>query len=524
MDKPVLLRSNYLYLFGLLLLVCGLPVSFFVTSISQFVLAASFFIEGNFIEKFKRYFKNKPALIITGILALHVIGMLWTNDYAEGWKDIRIKLPLLILPVIMGGSEPLSRKHFHLVLGFFIASVFTGTLISLAVLTGIIYREITDIRQIFIFHVSHIRFALFMCIAIFSLLYFVFSGKYKLSLLLKIIFIAVAVWLLAFLVIMESVTGIMIVITISVVLLFYKAFNSKNVFLKTGLIITALLIPAMLYWYIDSVSKEYYSRKDITIDQNARTANGNPYFFDLFNSQRENGYKVWIYVNENEMRTAWNARSSFQYDSLDQRGQHLRLTLVRFLTSKGSRKDGEAVKLLSNEEVTSIEKGVANVNYQRKSDLKARIYKIVWEYDYYVREGDLNGHSVLQRVEFWKAACGIIMEHPFIGVGTGDMKEAYSKKYIDMNSRLDLEHRLRAHNQFLAIAVAFGLAGLLYFLFALVAPMVIAKKQQDYFYMVFFVTAILSMITEDTLETQTGVTFFAFFSCLFLFRETYNGK
>ncbi len=35
--------------------------------------------------------------------------------------------------------------------------------------------------------------------------------------------------------------------------------------------------------------------------------------------------------------------------------------------------------------------------------------------------------------------------------------------------------------------------------------------------MTFWITAFLSMLTEDTLETQAGVSFFIFFSCLFLF-------
>src|SRR5205085_4705129 len=126
----------------------------------------------------------------------------------EGMKDIRIKLPLLALPVIIAGNEPLSKKQFHLVMGFFIASVFAGSMVSMAVLTGIIQREITDIREIFIFHVSHIRFALFICVAVFSMIYFLVSDQYRLPPVFKIIYLLLICWLLIFLVIMQSVTGI----------------------------------------------------------------------------------------------------------------------------------------------------------------------------------------------------------------------------------------------------------------------------------------------------------------------------
>ena len=167
MSKFLPLRTNYLYFFGLILLVCAMPLSMYMMSMAQFVLAGSFFLEGNFIEKFKLVFRNKLAMIIVGIFLVHVIGMLWTDNYAEGLRDIRVKLPLLTLTVMIAGNEPLSKKQFNLVIGFFIAAVFAGTMVSMAVLTGIIHREVMDIRDIFIFHISHIRFALFTCIAIF---------------------------------------------------------------------------------------------------------------------------------------------------------------------------------------------------------------------------------------------------------------------------------------------------------------------------------------------------------------------
>ncbi len=520
MIKPVLFRSNHLYILGLILLVSGLPLSLFVTSFSQIVLGVSFFAEGNATEKLRRYLRNKPALILTGILAMHFIGLLWTTDYAEGFKDIRIKSPLFILPFIIGGTEPLSKKHFQLVMGFFIASVFAGTLVSMAVLTGIIHGEITDIRDIFIFHISHIRFALFICLVIFTLLYFLLSGRYTWNTYLKMGCVALIIWLLIFLVIMESVTGILVAVIVGFLLLLQRAFVQRNAFVKIIFVITAFLIPVSLFFFAQKISNQYYVKKDVPVDVNARTSGGNPYSFSLSEPQRENGYPIWIYVCEDEMKKEWNARSVCNYDSLDLREQPVKYTLLRFLTSKGWRKDGDAVRHLSGTEVHSIEKGIANVNYQDMSSIKARALKIVWEYDQFMTTGDVNGHSVMQRLEFWKVAGGIIREHPLTGVGTGDMPVAYKLEYEKTNSTLNPVWRFRAHNQFLAITVAFGFIGLAYFIFALFYPLFYRKKYHDYFYFIFWLIVVLSMFTEDTLETQTGVTFFAFFSSLFLFRRS----
>ena len=158
MNYRKLLESNNIYFFGLLLLVAGLPVSLFVTSISQFILLAAFLFEGNLKEKFNRFFHNKPALLFSGIWLIHFIGILWTSDIGEGIKDLRIKLPILILPLIIGGSKPVSSKQFKWVLMIFVASVFCSSLISMLVLADIIHRNIYDIRDVFIFNISNIRF------------------------------------------------------------------------------------------------------------------------------------------------------------------------------------------------------------------------------------------------------------------------------------------------------------------------------------------------------------------------------
>jgi hypothetical protein len=44
----------------------------------------------------------------------------------------------------------------------------------------------------------------------------------------------------------------------------------------------------------------------------------------------------------------------------------------------------------------------------------------------------------------------------------------------------------------------------------------------DYFYYVFLIIALSSMLTEDTLETQAGVTYFALFNSLLLLQGEKN--
>ena len=86
-----------------------------------------------------------------------------------------------------------------------------------------------------------------------------------------------------------------------------------------------------------------------------------------------------------------------------------------------------------------------------------------------------------------------------------------------MHSKLAPDQRWRSHNQFLSIFVGFGLFGLLWFLFSIIYPASMLGKFNDYFFLIFFLIAILSMVTEDTIESQAGVTFFAFFYAFLVF-------
>jgi O-antigen ligase len=107
-------------------------------------------------------------------------------------------------------------------------------------------------------------------------------------------------------------------------------------------------------------------------------------------------------------------------------------------------------------------------------------------------------------------------------VGTGDLQMEFDSQYEASQSKLTDQWRLRTHNQYLSIGAAFGILGLMLFMAMLFWPVILAIRLRDHLYLAFLATAMLSMLSEDTLETQAGVTFFAFFSCLFLFVHPLN--
>jgi hypothetical protein len=282
----------------------------------------------------------------------------------------------------------------------------------------------------------------------------------------------------------------------------------------------AILIPAAILFSIAVFIQHSTQIKPENPNVKDQTENGNHYVFNLNSKQRENGYLVNVYLCETELRQAWNNLSAFPFDSLDKKSQQLSQTLIRYLTSLGLRKDSAGVSKLTNSDIEAIENGIANVHSKNISSFKSRLLELNWELEQLLNNQNPSGHSLTMRFEFWKAGWAIWMDNFWTGVGTGDLQDAFNNKYNEMNSSLDISYRYRAHNQFLSTAIAFGIFGLLYFLITLVYPLLLEKKNSIFFYINFLIILMLSMLTEDTLETQAGATFFGFFNSLFIFRNT----
>lgn len=522
------------------LMIAVIPLSRYLMSVSQFILAGFFLFEGaktsqawqthshlfsklksvslaigsNFRRKFKIFFSNTPALIFSSIYLLHLVGLFFTNDdFGYAIKDLRTKLPILILPLVMGTSPAFNKRDFQKLMLIFTGAVMLGTLAG--VYTHLT-QDITDMRNVSRF-ISHIRFSLNICLAIMTMIYF--SGQRSTySKRKRIAFLTVGLWLLIFLFFMESVSGLVILASIFMFLLLVFLLGIKNIYYRTILVSIFFLFPFSVGIYLHNIYREYTNVEPVDISKLEKTtAQGNYYTHDTVSFLVENGTYSGLFICEKELRTAWNARSPLKYDQKDTRDQHVKYTLIRFLNSKGLRKDAAGVQALTDEEVRYIEDGVANVHYLEKFSIKSRMYQTLMGFMVYQNNGDPNANSLMQRMEYWKTSIALIKENPIHGVGTGDMNVAFARMYEKTKSPLQQIFRRRSHNQYLSILVAFGFVGFAWFLVALFYPAIRRKGLFDYFFIVFLLISLISMLTEDTIETQAGVTFFTYFYCLFIF-------
>lgn len=467
----------------------------------------------NLVDKFKIFFRNKPAMVFSLVYLIHVLGLLHTADFDYAFKDLRVKLPLILLPVVISTMPGVNYRQIRNILVVYTLAVFVSTLVSSYILLSGSYMDIREISPF----ISPIRLGLNVSFAFFIMIYFVFHDrKFKIW---RSLFLGIgAIWFLVFLFLLESITSITIVLLLGIGYLLIRLYLSINLWQRIVMFLVVVLTPTLFIWHIKNIVDEATTAPEIDFTTlEVTTPYGNKYVHDTVNKQIEDGKYVGLYICYLELVEEWNKRSDFDYDGKTAGGSDLSTTLIRYLSSKDLRKDKDGVNALTSDDIYYIEQGLANYNYVYKPGLKTRVLKILKGYEVFHLTGNPSGSSVMQRWAYIKASLNVIKENIIFGVGTGDLENALNVEFDDMESGLEDRYKYHAHNQFLGIFISTGLIGFIIFIFGIFYPAIKLEGFKDYFFTVFFSIMIISMFSDDTLETQAGVTLFAFFYVFFLF-------
>lgn len=533
------------YFITLILMAMSLPLSRFTMSVFQFTLLGLWIWSGysfevvfrifrrsslpkglwhfvvymlrltrhNLQDKFGHFFKNPIAVLVSSLFLLHLLGLIHTQDFSYAIKDLRIKLPILLLPIVLATMEKISRRQLHFLLLFYVLAVFIGTLFSL---NAYLQQEFTDIREISLF-INPVRFSLNIVFSFFILLWFVFY-KTPLKQIYRMAFLVLMGWFVLFLAILESMIGMLSLLLLTMGLLIARILSLKQRKLRLALVLLIVALPAAVLWHVYGIVQELSTPEPVKLAQlPTHTQQGNPYLHDTLHFGVEDGRYIGLFLSFKELEEAWNRRSEIKYHELDRSDQEIKHTLIRYLHSRKLPKDAAGVEALTEQDIAWIERGIANYNYVTRPSLRTRISKILIAYQKYDQLQDPGGSSVLQRLEYIKASKLIISENFWFGVGTGDLPAVFAETYDRLQSPLKEMWRWRSHNQYLSIFVAFGVFGFVWFMIILIYPFIACKAYQNYFYSIFLALIMISMLTEDTIESQDGVTLFAFFSALLLF-------
>jgi glycosyltransferase involved in cell wall biosynthesis/O-antigen ligase len=116
------------------------------------------------------------------------------------------------------------------------------------------------------------------------------------------------------------------------------------------------------------------------------------------------------------------------------------------------------------------------------------------------------------RKGIWSCSWWLIQMHPTWGVGLGDFQAELNQCYTDQGYLLARERQFNTHNQYLQVWLAAGFLPFVAFLAMVLVQMALAWTNRNWLHVAFAAMMALVFLTENILERQDGVFFFAFFT------------
>ena len=425
----------------------------------------NFLVEADFKNYWQRIKENHLLHLLIAFYLLHAISLLWSDNISYGINDLRIKAPLLVVSIILI-AKPILKSDRNKLYLLLILSLLVTSVINFCHYQFLLNAHLAkDIRELSFFG-SHIRYGILLAFGIGICLFL--SREFKRF---SIGLISCAAWFIFYTYYSQVLSGLLslLVVFILYAVLYFR--ERKWVLISGAILCLTILIGTAAF---------------------------------LFSKEKEMTSPI---SQSSELKDAWNKRSRLAFDSLDLKNQPLKTTLSRYIASKGFSPNKISVNKLSEDDVHNIENGYADI-HETGLGFRARLYGLKYQIHH---AGNPNGHSLLQRVESWKTAGQIIKENWIFGVGAGDVADKFEQKYKENKSLLIAENRIRAHNSFLTYWLSFGIIGLVLFTYIQYSFFQFEWRNVNYLGLLFIGLSLISFLLEDTLETQTGVTFFAFF-------------
>jgi hypothetical protein len=507
-------QHRELAFWGIALIAVGLPLSTILMSVGQFVLLGNWLLEGDHRRRLRQFFAHRLSLVLSSVFFIYVLGTLWAPDPAAAWRDVEVKLPLLLLPLLLFTSKLPEQSRLRQVLYLFVLGTVAGSLVGLANYLGLSATDIVDKRHLSLF-TSHIRFGMMTVFSMFILVHFLYEEWKQWSLTERLFTLLVIGWLFYFMVLLESSTAYIIFAVLMGLGLLRSLLRTRHPRLRWAVAVIFLAVLTAGVGYVWSIYRNVtYSIPVSRAMLEWETPNGRTYVHETGIPYTENGHRVWNYICWDELKNEWPKRSAIPFEGLDRSGQELQFTLIRHMTSLGLRKDSVGIHALSDTDVRNIELGHTNHRYTQRWGVSRRIAQVFWELGQYAYNGNPNNSSLIQRWVYTKVGLDIVKENWVMGVGTEGMRHAYKAMYARNDRNLFPEFQFIVHNQFLATTICLGLFGGIWFLIAFIWPL--AHYWRNFLYLGFVVMIGISYLSDNTLGSQSGVTLYAFMNALLI--------
>lgn len=511
-----------LYILILTLLAGSVVTSNFMMNLAWTLLFANWVIEWDMKRKFSNFGHKGLLHFSIALFLVTAVGLIWSDDIMDGLDRLRQTLPLLVIPLVVLTSRPLGRRQWRFVAVGYIGTLFVVTIIGLVrwlTIPDLPYRRIVP-------YISHIRFCLNLCLAICIMVASLVSAVLRkvngqplpttthpaVNIVGYSLCVILSLWFLCFLFLIQSYTGLAILIMAALVsCLFglYKVKSRRMRWIFLGLVVLPIgVFAALCFYYVG----EYYTPRLANVDKSRYTVNGNAYTF-AHDGLTECGRYVNDYVCEEELRSQWPTVSDYPIDSLTVVGYPVYPALVRYLNAMGVTKDSAGIACLTSSDVVAIEQGIANPIYIQESSLRRMTYVMLFEYESYRCFHSVKGFTMLQRMELWQAAWIEVCENWLHGVGTGDVKKELDHRLQISGSPL-AGTQMYPHNQYLTYMMSYGVIAFVFLCGVALWAFFRQRLWRNTLWVASATIVIISCLTEDTLMTSAGAIFAALFLSL----------
>jgi len=506
-----------IYFASLSLFVVSLPSSRFLLTVSEIILIGNWLAEADFKTKFIKLWSDKPAIAFILIYVLNVIGLLWSEDIGYAFKnDLLHKSPTLFLPLIFATSPVPEKGKIRMLLLLFISSVLVVSLIgffSRIVEPNLFFREASPFMP-------GVYFGMMLIIAAFQLPLLVkqMSGN-------RMYFyasLALSAWLIFFLFYLRALSGVASFVAVLIYLIVILITRVNRALIKISVPAIFVLLAGLAIWPMVNIYKQTHAEiatDFTTLDR--YTDQGAPYLHDTTNITRENGNLVYIYIADDELRDAWNARSDLDFDGNDLMHQELRATLYRYMSSLGLKKDRRGFMELTDTDIKAIEKGTTNYLNVTRPGFYIRAYEEMMSLYLYYKSSrkETSWGSLTKRIDVWRASWEAFKEHPVLGWGTGSILRAVDYG-IEKNDSTLSGLNMKPHNQFLYILLTLGLTGLIIIVMLYTYFLVKKKAYESFMFILFLIVFLVNFIGNNSFESQSGQNLFVFFSLFYSYFYT----
>ncbi len=490
-----------LYLASLVLIVVSLPLSRFLLTVGELLLVVNWLAEGNLRVRCSRLRSDRAALFLMLIYVLNIIALLWSHDRHYGlMNDLLHKLPTLFLPLVVATTPPPDRREVRQLIILFIGSVLAATLAGLSLRianANLFYREASPF-------IPGIYLGMMLIIAASLLLGGVVHpaarGWRRWSA------IILSAWFIFFIFYLRALSAIASLAVVVLLLVIRLAVRSRSITLKIALptvtaaiLLTLALMVTGLWSEVNTVNEVRFG----SLPQ--QTLRGNEYYHDTLSILTENGNYVYLCIAEGELREAWNERSSLDYDGEDLMGQELKGILIRYLASKGLKKEREGVAMLDDDDIRAIERGIANWRNVRRPGIVVRLHEELTGLSYWHRSSgrETSWGSLSKRLDLWRAAVHAFKRYPLTGWGTGGVMRAMEYGKEGTGSSLS-DLKMNPHSQYLYLLLSQGVAGMIITILLYVAFVRRKELHRSLLFTLFIVTFLVNFVGNNSFESQPG--------------------